>query len=462
MNDEYKTERLASLDAHGFRRAIIPAEVKGFFRKHRDWSQIVLLLIFLLLPWVHFSNGEQMILLSLEERKFHLFGTIFYAHDAPKFFFLLFIFTLVLVFFTSFLGRVWCGWACPQTVFIDGVYRRIEKWIEGNYIERRKLHESAWNFNKIWKKSLKWVAFTAVSSLFAHSLAAYFVGSHEIIYMVQKSPLENEETFLVVLFITALLLFDFGWFKEQFCIIMCPYGRFQAALMDPNSLTVVYDVNRGEPRKGTVQPGEKQGDCISCQRCVQVCPTGIDIRKGSQLECIACTACIDACDEIMEKVKKPKGLIRYDTLSGKKPNMFNLRSMLYFTLITVATIGLVITLRNRADVEITVLRAKEDPYTIMKLENGDQLIMNHFRIHIKNQSNQDETYKIALPSDSIYESLQVTMAQDTVVVPSTKDMTVHLFVRFKPSILVNGKMKAQVNIINKENITQKEMVLIGP
>lgn len=461
MTEGYRTDRLASLDDKGFRRAIIPAEVKGFFRRHRDWTQAVLILIFLILPWIT-VNGNQLLLLNLGERKFSIFGTIFYAHDTPKLFFIIFIFVLSLVWVTSIWGRIWCGWACPQTVFIDGVYRRIEQWIEGNYIQRRKLHDSNWTFEKIWKKTLKWFSFVAVSSFFAHSFAAYFVGSHEIIFMLQKSPLENASTFGVVVFLTAFMVFDLGWFKEQFCVIMCPYGRFQSALMDQNSLAIVYDVARGEPRKGVVQPGEKQGDCVSCNRCVQVCPTGIDIRRGVQMDCITCTACIDACDEIMEKVKKPKGLIRYDSVSGKKATMFNIRSMLYLLLIAIASVGLVVTLSNRADLEITVLRAKEEPYTVISNHGTEQEILNHFRLHIKNQSKQDEMFKVELADDSVSQAIQMTIAQNPLLVHSGDDITVHIFVRFKQSILNSGTTKAYITLNDGKKPNKKELPLVGP
>ena len=291
---ELPEDRLASLDKMGGRLFIYPAQVRGFFRKWRTVTQIILIAIFLLLPWIKIG-GQQAVLLDLPGRKFALFGVTFWAHDAPMIFFVLAILTMSLALMTALWGRVWCGWACPQTVFIDGVFRRIEELIEGNHIERRKLDDAPMDAKKFFKRSLKWILFTAVTLVITHSFLAYFVGADRLVEMVQHKPAENWTNFLIILVTSGIILFDFAWFREQFCIIACPYGRFQSVLMGPRSKNVVYDYNRGEPRKGKAPKGE-EADCVNCYRCVQVCPTGVDIRRGTQMECIACTACIDACD----------------------------------------------------------------------------------------------------------------------------------------------------------------------
>ncbi|MGZ3806167.1 MAG: cytochrome c oxidase accessory protein CcoG, partial [Pseudobdellovibrionaceae bacterium] len=355
-------ERLTSIDEFGDRTYIIPAEVRGFYHRYRTWVHFILLVIFLALPWTSI-NGSQTILLDIHARKFAIFGMTFWAHDAPLVFFILATLTLSLAFVTSIWGRVWCGWACPQTVFIDAVFRRIEHWVQGNYIQRRQLKQAPLSFKKVFKNLLTWILFFIVSSLIAHSFAAYFVGAEALIKMLQESPGQNWESFLVVSFFTLVVLFDFGWFREQFCIIMCPYGRIQSVLLDQKSLAVVYDQERGEPRKGKVETnkkqGDKQGDCVNCNRCVQVCPTGIDIRKGLQMECIACSACVDACDEIMTKIKKPKGLIRYDTLDHSKISLTKPRSLIYMALILISLIGLTYNISTREKAQVFILRAKE-------------------------------------------------------------------------------------------------------
>ncbi|HWU45079.1 MAG TPA: cytochrome c oxidase accessory protein CcoG, partial [Bdellovibrio sp.] len=363
--------KLTSVDENGDHVRIIPAEVRGFYRKHRTWTQIVLLLVFLILPWTE-MGGRQTVLLNIPDREFSLFGLLFRAHEAPLIFFLLATAALGLALVTSVWGRVWCGWACPQTVFIDAVFRRIEIWTEGTYIKRRQLRDGPMTFEKIRKSGLKWILFVVVSSVIAHSFMAYFVGARELIQMMQLPPEQNINYFLLVVAFTAVILFDFAWFREQFCVIMCPYGRIQSLLLDQKSLAVVYDVVRGEPRKGLPTDQGRQGDCVSCNRCVQVCPTGIDIRNGLQMECIACTACADACDEIMEKVKKPRGLIRYDTLDGSKISLTKPRTLIYLTAICILVGGLSYALFTRAPVDITVLRGQGLPYSYVKDNSGSE------------------------------------------------------------------------------------------
>ncbi|MCB0363621.1 MAG: cytochrome c oxidase accessory protein CcoG, partial [Bdellovibrionales bacterium] len=369
-------DRLASLTSDGRRSYIYPAEVRGFFQRYRQIVQALLMVIFLVLPWISI-NGQQALLFNIPQRHFSIFGLTFMAHDTPLFFFVLALLTLGLAFVTSLWGRVWCGWTCPQTVFIESIFRRIERWIEGQHLAQRKLNEQPLNFTKLWKKSLKWFIFALASLVIAHSFLAYFVGTNELFHMVRQPPTENWTSFLIMSFISLLILFDFGWFREQFCIIACPYGRFQSVLMDQHTINICYDEKRGEPRKG-LELGSNQspGDCVNCYRCVQVCPTGVDIRRGVQLECIACTACIDACDEIMTKVKKPKGLIRYTSesaLAGVPHKMFRFRNFVYLFLILIVASGLVFATARRNPIQITLLRAKDIPYRVVPLDSGIEL-----------------------------------------------------------------------------------------
>ncbi len=317
MRKELPKERLATTDETGKRVFLYPARVQGIWNQRRKIFQIFLLGLFLTLPWIRF-NGLPLLLLDVVHRRFTIFGTTFRAHEAPMVVLVFLTFVLTIGIITSIIGRVWCGWACPQTVFTENVYRWIERWIEGDHVARKQLDDGPWNEKKFFKKTLKWIVFILLSMVIGHSFLAYFVGTEALAHMVRHSPYENPGSFGVMAFVTALVAFDFGWFREQFCIVACPYGRFQSVFMDDHSLAVLYDAKRGEVRKGypLETPDQKQGDCIDCRRCVQVCPTGVDIRRGVQLECVACTACIDACDEVMEKVGKPKGLIRYDSLRG--------------------------------------------------------------------------------------------------------------------------------------------------
>lgn len=458
--------RLTSVDEHGSKINIIPAEVRGFFRKHRTWSQIVLLFIFLALPWTT-MNGHQTILLDVPNRQFALFGTLFKAHDAPLLFFILAALVLGLAFVTSIWGRVWCGWACPQTVFIDAVFRRIEQLVEGNYLKRRQLRDGPLTSEKFFRTSLKWVLFLIVSSLIAHCFMAYFVGAKDLVAMTQRSPGENFGYFGLVVFFTSVILFDFVWFREQFCIIMCPYGRIQSLLLDSNSLAVVYDSKRGEPRKGQAVSNEKAGDCVACNRCVQVCPTGIDIRNGLQMECITCTACIDACDEIMEKVKKPKGLIRYSTLDGSKISLLKPRSILYLAAILLLLGGLTYSLASRQTADFTIIRGAGLPFSYVKNEKNENLILNQFKVHIQNQGETFALYKLTLAPEFENQDIDLTVAENPLRLGPNDFREWFFFVKVKPEFFKGSNsvvIKIQIQDLNAQNgfNSIKELTLLGP
>lgn len=455
-------DRPPSLDEKGFRLFVIPAPVKGFYRNYRNLVYFLLIIIFLVVPWTRY-NGEQSILLNIPDGRFVFFGTTFFAHDGPLVFFATALVVFGIAFMTSLFGRVWCGWACPQTVFIDFIYRRIEEWTEGNYIARRKLGKDPWTFSKIRKKTLKWILYLIVSSHIAHSLTAYFVGAESLISITLGSPANHWGLFLWVQIFTLILLFDFGWFREQFCLIMCPYGRFQSVFMDKFSLAIVYDEKRGEPRKQKGVSKEDQGDCINCKRCVNVCPTGIDIRDGVQMECIACTACIDACDEIMEKVNKPKGLISYSSeamMKGQKQKFITPRNIFYSAILT-GLIGVsFLVIQNRKDLDIKVVRAVEAPYQLTG--PNQETVINHFRIHFVNQTNKPlnlESFKINSPK---VEVVNPNFQQEISVGQSA---WVHVFLRF--SLKDHDQIKSvgwkiEYLLQDKKEIQEGELRLLAP
>jgi cytochrome c oxidase accessory protein FixG len=467
-------ERLATMDETGKRVYIFPAQVKGLYRRYRTIVQIILIFFFLFLPWVKI-NGHQAVLLDIAQRQFAIFGLTFWAHDGPLIFFLLAALCLGLAFITAIWGRIWCGWACPQTVFIDGVFRRIEYWVIGSNIKQINLAKAPMSMEKFIKYSIKWILFTVVSLIIAHSFLAYFVGAEQLVEMTQHNPHQNWTVFLIMAFITAVLLFDFGWFREQFCIIMCPYGRFQSVLMDDDSLTVSYDPIRGEPRRGTTKRGEAEGDCINCFKCVVVCPTGIDIRRGMQMECIGCTACIDACDEVMEKIEKPRGLIRYATgrsLKGIKSRILRPRVAIYSVLLVILVSLLAINISRREDIVVTILRAQDTPYQVIKDENDDNeennnpKIINHFKIHLKNQTFDNVNLKAVVPDMWREKHVEVIAQVDAFDVQAGKDLTLHIFVKFPGQITVNGgKQSIKINFVDtKRNQIKiiKDLELVGP
>jgi cytochrome c oxidase accessory protein FixG len=459
-------EALTSIDQMGRRIEIIPAEVRGFFRRWRTVSQVFLIFLFLILPWTK-VNGRQTVLLDIVDRKFSLFGVQFFAHDGPLIFLIMAIGVLSLALLTALWGRVWCGWGCPQTVFIDAVYRRIERWVEGNYIQRRALRKAPMSFKKAAQWMTKWFLFTVVSSIIAHSFVAYFIGSDYLLSLLQGGPLENWNYFLMISGATGLLLFNFGWFREQFCVVVCPYGRFQSVLMDANSVTVLYDEKRGEPRKGpprTDQSGRiPSGDCVSCRRCVEVCPTGIDIRNGVQMECIACTSCIDACDEIMDKVKKPRGLIRYAS-QYSKARFFRPRIAVYLIFLVIVGTALGFNFAERSGFMVTLLRASETPYQVL-LEGSQKNILNHFKLHIHNQTSRFQKFDVTLPPDLSNLGVRLTLPPGDLELAPSSDREVHFFV-LAPAEHFNdqGQLNLSLNIhgsLEAETIS-KPMILIGP
>ena len=388
-------DRLATTDKEGNRLWIIPARVRGLWKTRKTYFHIVLLAIFVLTPWLRW-NDSPLILFDIMNRQFVLFGKVFASHDAPLLFFVFGVLAFGLIIATALWGRIWCGWACPQTVFIEQVFRRIETWTLGNRATQLAILKDPLKPAHIRKNTLKWILFIAVSLVLSHTFIAYFVSWENLLSMMAKPPSESWSVFLFVIVIAGVILFDFAWFREQFCIIMCPYGRFQSVLMDQNSVTVAYDYTRGEPRVKGIKKAEKDGDCIDCYKCVSVCPTGIDIRRGTQLECIGCTACIDACDEVMEKVSRPKGLIRYSALSdlekgGRK--FWRPRVIAYFAIFGIMIAGLFFSFSQHESFYISVLRQNQMPYVV-----SDEGLINNFRIHVKSSSYKKMKYRVTLNS----------------------------------------------------------------
>ncbi|MCB0406791.1 MAG: cytochrome c oxidase accessory protein CcoG [Bdellovibrionales bacterium] len=454
-------DSLASLNQFGDRIFIYPAKVKGLWHNRRKYLHFVLMVIFLVLPWIKIG-GHQAVLLNLPERKFALFGLTFWAHDAPLTFFVLATLTIGLALITAVWGRVWCGWACPQTVFIETVFRKIESFVEGNHIQRRRLNESEPSFKKFVKKTSKWSLYIVASLIIAHSLLAYFVGTDRLLEMIQHSPKQNWVPFLIILFTTGVVLFDFGWFREQFCIIMCPYGRFQSVLMDENSLSVAYDIKRGEPRRGIAEDKSSQGDCIDCRKCVAVCPTGIDIRNGLQMECIACTACIDACDEVMEKIKKPKGLIRYVTeseMTGKVRNILRPRVIIYSFLLVLFIGGLGFQVSHRQSYYASFVRALETPYKLTALPDGSPSILNHFKVTLRNQEFVPMHVEMTFQEDDIKKyQLKLTSPYNPTTLAPGETKKFHIFVNFNES-LTGNLGSAKIPILIKSSLGSQEPVI---
>jgi len=359
-------------DTGNKRKWIYPQIIKGKLFRYRDKVSYFLLLLLFISPFIKI-NGEQMILMNVIERKFVFFGIIFWPQDFYLFVLALLTFTVFIVMFTAIFGRVWCGWACPQTIFMEMVFRKVENWIEGDYIHQQKLNQAPWNLEKLAKKTAKHAIFLFISFLISNIFLAYIIGSEELIKIITDPPQEHFSGLISILIFTFVFYIVFSYLRELVCTVICPYGRLQGVLLDNQSIIVAYDYERGEPRGKIVKNTEQEdlGDCIDCKVCVQVCPTGIDIRNGTQLECINCTACIDACDMVMEKIHRPTRLIGFmseDQIKTKSPFKLSKKvyaySVVLFILFTVLSVMLI----SRSDIKTTVLRAGGTLYQLR--DNG--------------------------------------------------------------------------------------------
>jgi cytochrome c oxidase accessory protein FixG len=366
-------DSVSTTSEKGKRIPVFPAEAKGKWNTRRTLFQWGMIAVYLILPWIK-VGGHPLVQLDVEHRRFSLFGRLFFAQEVPDLVFLTLSFLLLMGLLTAWFGRVWCGWACPQTVFIERLFRWVERKIEGNPKKQRALHAAGAGVDKIAKKALKWILFAGMALLLSHSFLAYFVGSEASYALMTRSPLEHPKSFFLVSLFSGIVLFDFGWFREQFCLIACPYGRFQSVMMDDSSLFIHYDRSRS--------------DCIDCRKCVSVCPTGIDIRNGLQMECIACTSCADACDSVMKRINKPPGLVGYQslkTIAGLKSGFFRVRPVVYLTGFVLCLSILGYRLSGRTSFSVEAIRAIDTPYQILSGEKDSKFILNHFRVYLNNR-----------------------------------------------------------------------------
>jgi cytochrome c oxidase accessory protein FixG len=384
-------DRLATVDDKGDRRWIFPKKPHGRFTNYRDAVSYLLLAILFAGPFITI-NGYPLLMINILKRKFVIFGQVFWPQDMYIFVLMLIALVVFIILFTVVYGRLFCGWICPQTIFMEGVFRKIEYWIEGDYTKQKALANAPWNTEKIIKRASKYSIFFAVSILIANTFLAYIIGKDELFQIIREPLGQHLVGFMALLGFSGVFFMVFAYLREQVCLVACPYGRLQGVLIDRDSIVIAYDHVRGEPR-GKLHKGEERthGDCIDCLQCVHVCPTGIDIRNGTQLECINCTACIDACDDIMDRIGKPRGLVRYDSqraieapVTGEVVKKVSGRSIAY-SVVLVALLGLITTLLfTRGMVGAQVSRVSAQRF--QKMENGS--IANFYTIKIINKSHQ--------------------------------------------------------------------------
>lgn len=384
-------DSVTTIRSDGSRPFLFPADAHGRFTRARRWSALGLIALYLSLPWIKIG-GYPAVFLDIADRRFHLFGITLVAQDLWLLFFVISGLGFSLFFVTALFGRVWCGWACPQTVFLDHVYRRVERWIEGDAVKRRALDHAPLSPAKLAKRVAKHAAYLLLSAAIAHLFLAYFVSLSEVWTMIRADPAEHWSAFAFMVVATGVLYFNFAWFREQLCIVICPYGRIQSALIDDHSLVIGYDAGRGEPRGRVGAAGA--GDCVACSRCVQVCPTGIDIRQGLQMECIGCTACIDACDEVMTRLNRPRGLIRYDSqkaFAGGRPRWMRPRTIIYGLLLAIGASVAGWALSTVKPANIGVTRMTGAPYIV-----DEATVRNQFLVRIVNKRAEPVRFTLAL------------------------------------------------------------------
>ncbi|MCI5065732.1 cytochrome c oxidase accessory protein CcoG [bacterium] len=460
--DEDFREHLYTIGKDGSRKWVYTQSVSGKFTRYRTLVAAALIVFLVALPWIRIA-GEQAVRLNIPERRFTFFGMTLWATDTQFLFLTLGVLGASLFFFTALIGRVWCGWACPETVFLEFVFRPIEKLIEGDGARRLRLDQAPWTTQKLAKKGLKFSLYLIICWFLSSTALAYFVGREELLVMMTHSPFENWSLFVTTLALMGVLFFQFGWFREQFCTALCPYARFQSVLMDKHSLQVGYDPQRGEPRgklRKKKHAGIEVGDCIDCGMCVRVCPTGIDIRNGLQLECIQCANCIDACDSIMKSIDRPLGLIRYDSeaklLEQKQTHWMRPRIFLYAVFLLLFSTALIYNIFSQEDSEAKILRAKDAPFSYVE----ESILSNHLEIRISNKSKAGQSYQIEVSGD---DAINVILPLNPYPVEPDSIATIPLFLHFPEKLIGQGDRAVQIEISTETGYKKTFSIpLVGP
>ncbi len=459
IRDESFRDSIATVNQEGNREYVFPKKPKGKLHNYRLIVSWILLAIFFGMPFVK-MNGDPLFLIDVINRKFIFFGQIFWPQDTYLFAVMMLTLIVFIVVFTVSFGRLWCGWTCPQTIFMEMVFRKIEYLIDGDAPKQRKLAKGSWTFEKIWKRIVKYSIFALVAYLIALTLFAWVIGLESLVEMLGEPISENSAAITGLIVLTGFLLFIYSWFREQVCLILCPYGRLQGVLLDKNSILVAYDYVRGEIR-GSQKKGENRkeagkGDCVDCRACVQVCPTAIDIRNGTQLECVNCTACIDACNHVMKRVGLPKGLIRFDSERGISTGAklkLNARLIAYTSVLVVLFTFLSFLFFSRSDVETTVLRT---PGLLFQKHDNNR-ISNLYNIKVVNKRRVDFPIEIKLLS---HDGEILVPAGDMIVKSAT--FTEGVFFVYLNEDDVHGKIPIELGIFTGDELIEEiEITFVG-
>ncbi|WP_431158635.1 cytochrome c oxidase accessory protein CcoG [Winogradskyella poriferorum] len=466
-SNEVFRDSIATINEEGKRSWIFPKKPSGPLYEKRKVVSYFLLAFLFLSPFIK-VNGNQFLMFNVLERRFNIFGFPFWPQDFHLFVVSMIIGVIFITLFTVGFGRIFCGWICPQTIFMEMVFRRIEYWIDGDRNKQMRLDRQKWDAEKIRKRLIKWFIFLIISFLISNIFLAYLIGSDKLLRYVKEGPSEHLGTLIPLAIFTGVFYFIFAWFREQVCIIACPYGRLQGVLLDTKSIVVAYDHKRGEGENGRKKFRKNEdrqalghGDCIDCFQCVHVCPTGIDIRNGTQLECVNCTACIDECDTIMEKINLPKGLIRYaseENIEKKTPFKLTARMKGYIAVLVILIGVLLGMLALRNDVEARVLRLPGQLYE----HKENNIISNVFTYKLVNKTSEtieDVSFKLR----GIDGTIKLVSATGEVTVDAQGLAEGTMFIEMKQSAIGGDKKKIRIDVYSGEQLIETTTVsFLGP
>lgn len=451
----------------GKRLWVYPKKPKGRFYRWRTWLSWLLLGFLFAAPFIK-VNGHPLLLFNIIDRKFILFGVQFLPQDFHLFVFAALTALVFLILFTVIYGRIFCGWVCPQTIFMEMVFRKIEYLIEGDSKEQKRLAKAPWTSKKIFKKTLKWGIFYLIAVFIANIFLAYIIGAERVIQIASEPISQHLGGFIALLLFSFIFFGVFAYMREQVCIAICPYGRLQGVMINPDTIVIAYDFVRGEPR-GKIRKGQRdsdsnaKGDCVDCKLCVQVCPTGIDIRNGTQLECINCPACIDACDAVMDKIGKPRGLIRYDSYNGiaqGKRKILTPRVIAYTIALALLLIGNVVLLMNRTQVETLVLRAKGQLYQTV----DDHYISNLYNFEVINKTDKDLPLTFRLSEKDQINGIRFRLVGDKQPIAKAGDVIKGvMFIDIPEDQLQSRKTTLHIDVLsNGEPVDHTKTTFLGP
>jgi cytochrome c oxidase accessory protein FixG len=457
-------DHIATADQEGRRKWLYPKKPKGRFFRARSWVAWLLLAIMFGGPFVKL-NGNPLLMINVVERKFSVLGVIFWPQDNLVFALGFLLFLMGIAVFTAAFGRLWCGWTCPQTIMMEMVFRRIEYWIEGDSSSQKALTRAPWTARKLTRKVSKHALFLIITFIIGNTLLAYIIGLDALKQIVTDTPSRHLTGLAFMVIFTLVFYGIFARFREQACTFICPYGRLQSTLLDENTIVVAYDYKRGEQRgrwRRTETPeqraGRAAGDCIDCFKCVAVCPTGIDIRDGTQMECVNCTACIDACDEVMARIGRPRGLIRLASLNGIEqalPLRLTPRIFGYCVILAVLAAALVALLLTRSDVDVTLLRA---PGALFE-RTTESKISNLYLLKLTNKTQREIPVEFRL--ENIEGSLNVLGGQMSL--PAEKQSAASVLIEIAPDKLASGNTPVQVGVYAAgKKIDTIKTIFIGP